>query len=172
MTEKIVLLGLLVALMLVIVVSVLLIQRRRQRRLPDEQPLPQTAPPAMNTLLHDDTLASLPASEVAAARVSIVAGAPRQTYVLQSGRALVIGRQSRHGISLRNHRVSREHARLMLVNGAVQLTDLGSTNGTFVKADKRRLAPQEIELLAPGDVFWIGPDVQLSVDLPQEAAPL
>ncbi len=124
----------------------------------------------MDPLLHDDTLSSLPASGAEAFQVSIVAGVPRQTYVLQPGRALIIGRQSRHGISLRNHRVSREHARLLLVSGVVQLTDLGSTNGTFVKEEKRRLVPQEIELLAPGDVFWIGPDVKLSVDLPQEPA--
>jgi hypothetical protein len=92
-------------------------------------------------------------------------------YVRLSDQALGVSAptaQTRHGISLQNHRVSREHARLVLVNSAVQLTDLGSTNGTFVKEDKRRLAPHAPELLASGDVFWIGQDVKLSVDVPQE----
>lgn len=168
MTANIVLLGLFIALILAIVVGVLLLRSQRQRQLPDKQPMPRTTPPTIDPLLHDDTLSSLPASGAEAAQVSIVAGAQPQTYVLQPGRALIVGRQSRHDISLRNHRVSREHARLLLVSGVVQLTDLGSTNGTFVKEDKRRLVPQEIELLAPGDVFWIGPDVKFSVNLPPE----
>ncbi len=150
-------------------------QRREQSRLPYPPSISRTAAPGLNPLLHDETMASAAAREAASGgrpdmigRVSVVAGAPRQTHALPPGRPLIIGRKSRHGISLANHRVSREHARLVLVGGAVQLTDLGSTNGTFVNEDKRRLSPHAPELLRPGQVFWIGPDVKLTVDASQD----
>jgi hypothetical protein len=171
-------LGFMIALGLALTAGLLLWkQRREQSRLPYPPSISRTAAPGLNPLLHDETMASAAQSGVASAggpdgvsRVSIVAGAPRQTHALQPGRPLLIGRKSRHGISLTNHRVSREHARLVLVGGAVQLTDLGSTNGTFVNEDKRRLSPHAPELLRPGQVFWIGPDVKLTVDAPQELA--
>jgi hypothetical protein len=174
----VIVLALLLALGLALAAVVLLRQQRQeQQRLPHEQPMSRSAAPALHPLLHDQTLISV--AGIAAAsdgrsgavgQVSVVVGAPRQTHALQPGRPLIIGRQWRHGISLRNDRVSRVHARLVLVNGAVQLTDLGSTNGTFVQEDKRRLAPHTPELLAPGEVFWIGPDVKFSVDPAQELA--
>ncbi len=87
-----------------------------------------------------------------------------------------------------HHAVSRDHARLVFINGAVQITDLGSLNGTFIGKQqqrrgllwrlllqirtggtlagkqKQRLAPHTPALLAPGEVFWIGPDIQFIMD--------
>jgi hypothetical protein len=169
-------LGLVIALGLALIAAFLIWKQRwGQSRLPYQPSTSRTAAPGLNPLLHDATLASAAAIGAASgdrpgtvSHVSVVAGAPRQTHALQPGRPLVIGRKLRHGISLTNHRISREHARLVLVGGAVQLTDLGSSNGTFVNEDKRRLSPHAPELLRPGGVFWIGPDVKLTVDAPQK----
>jgi hypothetical protein len=179
MTATTLLISLLVvlALVLVLAVAVSLIKKQRQAQPwpPPEHPLPRPAAPAANPRLHDATLLSAEASGSASdpragvvRQVTVVAGAPQQTYALQLGRPLMIGRHSSHGIAFTNPRVSRDHARLVVTNGTVQITDLGSTNGTFVGEQKRRLAPHTPELLAPGEVFWIGPDIQLIVDAAQE----
>jgi pSer/pThr/pTyr-binding forkhead associated (FHA) protein len=73
---------------------------------------------------------------------------------------------------LKSDRVSRDHARLLLLQGGqLQISDLGSTNGTFVGRDRRRLAPNAPELLAPGEPFWIGPEVKLVVGAAPAGAP-
>ena len=46
--------------------------------------------------------------------------------------SVTLGRDSRCDIVLQDGNVSRQHARLERVDGAYVLTDLGSTNGTFV----------------------------------------
>jgi pSer/pThr/pTyr-binding forkhead associated (FHA) protein len=159
----------------------LAIKKRRQAQAPpsQQQSIPGPASPYANPLLHDETLLGSEAGAAASAgrsgaarHVTVLAGAPKQTYTLHPGRPLMVGRRSSHTISFSNHRVSRDHARLVFINDAVQLTDLGSANGTFVSRDKRRLAPNAPELLAPGEVFWIGPDVKLSVDAARESDPM
>ena len=50
--------------------------------------------------------------------------------------------------------LSRRHAEFELIDGAVQVTDLGSTNGTFVNG--RRPAPFERVSIAPGDRVALG----------------
>lgn len=53
--------------------------------------------------------------------------------------------------------VSRKHARITLRDdGTWGVTDLGSTNGTFVGPDSTRLTPQAETALAPGDAIKIG----------------
>jgi pSer/pThr/pTyr-binding forkhead associated (FHA) protein len=178
MTEAGLLIGtLVIALLLVVSAALALKQRRRRQARPvGQQPMPGHAAPSANPLLHDATLlgpeTGQPASDGragAVSHISVVAGASQQTYTLYAGRPVMIGRHSSHEITLKNHRVSRDHARLVLVHdGKVQISDLGSTNGTFVRQDKRRLAPNTQEVLAPGDVFWIGPDVEFVVGAAQE----
>ncbi len=56
---------------------------------------------------------------------------------LAAGRPLVVGRARPAGVVLRDASLSRQHARFELVDGAVWLEDLGSTNGTRV--DGRRI---------------------------------
>src|SRR5262245_39908250 len=116
MTANLVVLGFLIVLVLALAAAFLVRPRQARQRLSREQPRSRTAAPALNSLLHDETLISAAGSGSAsgdrlgpAGHVSVVAGAPPQTHALQPGQPLTIGRQLDHGISLRNHRVSREH---------------------------------------------------------------
>jgi pSer/pThr/pTyr-binding forkhead associated (FHA) protein len=63
-----------------------------------------------------------------------------------------LGRTSENGIHIPDTKLSRQHARIEQREGAFVLTDLGSTNGTFL--NYRRLeAPAS---LRTGDVIGVG----------------
>ena len=66
---------------------------------------------------------------------------------------LVIGRAPGAGLLLPSIEVSRAHCRIVLADGAVSVTDLNSTNGTFI--DGVRLAGAAP--LPPGAVLRVGP---------------
>ena len=51
---------------------------------------------------------------------------------VDDGAELVIGRSSAATIQVDDPKVSREHARIVRRDGALQLVDLGSRNGTRV----------------------------------------
>src|SRR5436189_3489590 len=51
---------------------------------------------------------------------------------------LLIGRASDLDLVLVEDMVSRKHAKLIAQNGSLTLSDLGSTNGTFVNGEKIR----------------------------------
>jgi hypothetical protein len=67
------------------------------------------------------------------------------------GRPITIGRAPDNGLVLRDGRASRHHARIDGRRGALVLTDLGSTNGSFV--NDRRV---ESVALGEGDRIRIG----------------
>lgn len=72
-------------------------------------------------------------------------------YSLSNGE-ITIGRQQGHTITLADALVSRNHARLVVERGQGVLTDLGSTNGTFVNGER----VQGSRPLRPGDRVQIG----------------
>ena len=91
---------------------------------------------------------------------AILAG-PHGTLVLYpfdaGPRRFTIGRSSGADVVIRDVRISKEHCALGPVEGrSLWLTDLSSSNGTFV--GKRCLAPGEggRHLIAPGDGFALG----------------
>ncbi len=68
---------------------------------------------------------------------------------------LTIGRTPDNDLSLPDTLVSRHHAELRLEPEGLTLTDLHSSNGTFVEG--ARLAPNQPRLLSNGAHFQIGP---------------
>jgi phage tail-like protein len=68
---------------------------------------------------------------------------------------LTIGRTPENGLSLVDTLVSRHHAELRLEPEGVTLTDLQSSNGTFVEGS--RIPPNQPRLLANGARIQIGP---------------
>jgi serine/threonine protein kinase len=74
-----------------------------------------------------------------------------------------VGRDAGNDIILPVKQVSRNHARLQCDQAGCVVTDLGSTNGTFVNGTP--ILPRKPQPLRPGDVLGIGP-VLLMVTLP------
>jgi len=68
---------------------------------------------------------------------------------------LSIGRTPENGLSLPDTLVSRHHAELRLEPEGLTLTDLHSSNGTFI--DGTRLPPNQPRLLTNGAHIQIGP---------------
>ena len=87
-------------------------------------------------------------------------GAPIGEVILLQGRGVDLGRSTENHVCLPEAEVSRHHARLDLVAQAgrgqiVQVTDLGSTNGTYVNG--RRIGPDNGAVrLQHGDVLRVG----------------
>src|SRR5438132_2492664 len=55
-----------------------------------------------------------------------------QAIDLQPGRTIVVGRAVTSDIPIYDPTISRRHAELILTDGGVKVTDLGSSNGTFL----------------------------------------
>lgn len=77
------------------------------------------------------------------------------------GDIITIGRESENQIVINDAEVSRKHSQLILQGGKYILSDLGSTNGTFVNG--QRLTGQHI--LQPGEIISLGEQISLSFDL-------
>lgn len=76
-----------------------------------------------------------------------------RSFELAPGQHLV-GRGGDCAVSFEHSTLSRRHARLTVEEGRVWITDLGSTNGTFL--EDRRLEPEENAELKPGDRLLLG----------------
>jgi adenylate cyclase len=75
--------------------------------------------------------------------------------VLLGAKPLAVGRLAPNDLILPNSEVSRAHCRFELVADSAIVTDLGSTNGTFVD-DERIVTPTRLH---PGSLIRIGPYV-------------
>jgi hypothetical protein len=75
-------------------------------------------------------------------------------YPLQDAGELVIGRSSELDMVLVEDMVSRKHAKISLAPGQITISDLGSTNGTFVNGEKVKRAR-----LKEGDRILIGTSI-------------
>ena len=75
-------------------------------------------------------------------------------YPLGEGGELVIGRSSDLDMVLIEDMVSRKHAKISLAPGQITISDLGSTNGTFVNGEKVKRAR-----LKEGDRILIGTSI-------------
>ncbi len=80
------------------------------------------------------------------------AGADKFTFRLGAGGMKTLGRATRADFIVDQPLVSRLHCRFTArPGGALEVEDLGSTNGTFVNGKRVKTAP-----LAPGDNVRIG----------------
>ena len=79
-----------------------------------------------------------------------------QTYRIPAGRSTIIGRNAGpDGISLTVSRsVSGQHCQLSWSNGNLYITDLNSTNGTWL--NNQRLVPQQRYRIEDGSVIYLG----------------
>ncbi|MGD1002096.1 MAG: FHA domain-containing protein [Candidatus Brocadiia bacterium] len=67
-----------------------------------------------------------------------------EIYPLFENREITIGRSPTNNIFVRDKNVSRVHCQIVVSNGAVTLTDLQSTNGTFVNNERTTECPLKI----------------------------
>jgi FHA domain-containing protein/uncharacterized protein DUF4388 len=85
-------------------------------------------------------------------------------YPLADSGEVVIGRSSELDLVLIEDMVSRKHARLTLQPGQITISDLGSTNGTFVNGEKVKRAR-----LKEGDRILIGTSILKLVGVTRQA---
>lgn len=85
---------------------------------------------------------------------------PGKTYDLALNKKYSIGRQSANEIVVSDEQVSRRHAEVQAIPNGILVTDLGSSNGTFINGT-RVSSPQTI---GPGDTLQVGTTVLRLVD--------
>jgi pSer/pThr/pTyr-binding forkhead associated (FHA) protein len=73
------------------------------------------------------------------------------------GDVITIGREAGNGIIINDAEVSRKHTQFVFQGGKYIVTDLGSTNGTFVNG--QRLTGQHV--LQPGEIISLGEQINL-----------
>jgi pSer/pThr/pTyr-binding forkhead associated (FHA) protein len=132
----------------------------RQRLNDTMHGIPVAPPPAMSVPMLNDTLHGIPATP---APGTVPALAPLASLLVRSGvlkgqrlpvRAAVVnvGRAEFNDVILPEPSVSTQHAKLQRREGVWVISDLGSTNGTFVDGERvRGEAP-----LAPGATVKLG----------------
>ncbi len=76
--------------------------------------------------------------------------------------SLIIGRDPMSDITINDPEISRQHARLTLMEEGFQIEDLGSTNGTFVNG--QRLSNEPVSL-QPGQAINMGSGVRLVYEI-------
>lgn len=81
---------------------------------------------------------------------------PGKTFPLE-GEIITIGREAGNTIVINDAEVSRKHSQLTLQGGKYVLTDMGSTNGTFVNGQRITGA----HVLVPGEVISLGEQITL-----------
>jgi len=88
-----------------------------------------------------------------------------QQLVLPESKSLIIGRVSEvpgdagpdvnlSVFDAKQYGVSRQHVKITRLNAMVYVTDLGSSNGTYLNG--RLLAPNFARLMRDGDELWLG----------------
>jgi len=74
-----------------------------------------------------------------------------ETYLVDPKRGVTLGRSPTNNIYVRDRNVSRVHAQIRIEKGECIITDLQSTNGTYVGG--RRITEERVQ---PGDEVRIG----------------
>lgn len=86
--------------------------------------------------------------------------------------SMIIGRQAGNDLLLEHPQISRRHARIDCTPETCHITDLNSSNGTYVNEEK--IIPEVQFRLNPGDAIKVGPfilelyQVEVDLDTPKE----
>ncbi len=91
-------------------------------------------------------------------------------FPIDDGAELLIGRQNDLDLVLAEDMVSRKHAKLTHSGGALQIADLGSTNGTYVNGEKVKQAALKLNdrVLIGTSIFKIVDRKELGAGVPQD----
>jgi len=123
---------------------------------------PAQAVPAETEQTHEEAPPGPPVAEL-----RVVSGHPKDIPIPEG--TITIGRRAGNDVVLSSDPfVSGRHAQITASAGVVQITDLGSTNGTFVNGT--RLQPNVPTTLSDGDQLTIGQGVYvlaLSAETPE-----
>ena len=115
------------------------------------KPAEGSSPPPPATVGEGTAVFVVPGAEGPRARLRETRPDGTSRTIIFDGRPLTIGRAPDNGIVVRDGRASRHHARIDGRRGTLILSDLDSTNGSFV--NDRRV---ESVALGPGDRIRIG----------------
>lgn len=126
---------------------------RLGRALGDAEPFVDWVQQGDRLVLADGVPAAAP--EVSAARELVIIGGSLagRSYALAEAEQ-VLGRDAACALSLPDPALSREHLRIRAANGAIEIADAGSRNGTAV--DGRRVEPGETRRLSGSEVVRAG----------------
>ena len=84
----------------------------------------------------------------------IIRGTPQGHRFFLTQDEMTIGRDPSADLSVADQSISRKHARLNRESGKIRLTDLGSSNGTFV--NDKKVSANESVILAKEDMVKLG----------------
>jgi adenylate cyclase len=102
----------------------------------------------------------------------LTATAGDQTIDLQLGRTLVVGRAVTSDVPIYDPTISRRHAEIALTESGVRVTDLGSSNGTFLNGAKITEAEAGAnDVVTFGKVAFRVREVTVPMPRPQVVAP-
>ncbi len=112
--------------------------------------------PAMQVRKEDiPQLPEIPVAEVFIARFSLKGSRRDKRFELPPGGRITVGRNAGNDLRIDDLSISKIHAAVVLnKNGLLSVADTGSTNGTFVNAE--RIAYGKAIILAPGDKVKFG----------------
>ena len=91
---------------------------------------------------------------------------PGKVFPLE-GDMITIGREADNGVVIPDPEISRKHTKLVLQNGQYSVSDMGSTNGTFVNG--QRVATDHV--LVSGEVISLSEQINLLFEAIAPAAP-
>lgn len=84
----------------------------------------------------------------------IIRGTPQGHRFFLTQKEMIIGRDLTAEISVADQGISRKHAKVTKEEGIVKLTDLGSSNGSFI--NDKKVTPNETVVLAKEDMIKLG----------------
>ena len=106
---------------------------------------------------HRGARAARPAPDDGQATLTVLTGPQKGLLLALQGVPITIGRAADADLVIEDAGVGAHHTRVARApNGAFYVVDLGSTNGTFIDADRVGIA-----LLRNGDLLRVGPTAEI-----------